>query len=78
MKRSWATPTDSALGSSRRCVPLTQAPGTPAVGQYGRMGPARRGEEQHVGTKHLSRLQFDASGPVVEGEWTVPGTAQDR
>ncbi|MFI1333015.1 hypothetical protein ACH4U7_23485 [Streptomyces sp. NPDC020845] len=42
------------------------------------MGPARRGEEQHGGTKHLSRLQFDASGPVVEGEWTVPGTAQDR
>ncbi|MEU5610545.1 hypothetical protein AB0H03_17720 [Streptomyces sparsogenes] len=29
-------------------------------------------------TKHLARLQFAAAGPAVEGEWTIPGTAQDR
>ncbi|WP_431776291.1 hypothetical protein [Streptomyces cucumeris] len=29
-------------------------------------------------TKHLARLQFATAGPAVEGEWTVPGTAQDR
>lgn len=29
-------------------------------------------------TKHLARLQFEADGPAVEGEWTAPGTAQDR
>ncbi|GAA3808313.1 hypothetical protein ACFQ0G_53495 [Streptomyces chiangmaiensis] len=28
--------------------------------------------------RHLARLQFEADGPAVEGEWTVPGTAQDR
>ena len=29
-------------------------------------------------TKHLARLQFVEDGPAVEGEWAVPGTAQDR
>ncbi|MEV7681501.1 hypothetical protein AB0O64_23550 [Streptomyces sp. NPDC088341] len=29
-------------------------------------------------TKHLARLQFEADGPAVEGEWTAPATAQDR
>ncbi|WP_351235357.1 hypothetical protein [Streptomyces sp. NPDC002133] len=29
-------------------------------------------------TKHLARLQFEADGPAVEGEWKVPATAQDR
>ncbi|MGV9249017.1 hypothetical protein [Streptomyces sp. NPDC003710] len=31
-----------------------------------------------MGTRHLARLQFEADGPAVEGEWAVPGTAQDR
>ncbi|MFJ2833586.1 hypothetical protein ACIPC1_39615 [Streptomyces sp. NPDC087263] len=31
-----------------------------------------------MGIRHLARLQFEADGPVVEGEWTVPATAQDR
>ncbi|MFG2457029.1 hypothetical protein ACGFWE_08165 [Streptomyces sp. NPDC048523] len=29
-------------------------------------------------TKHLARLQFEADGPAVEGEWAIPDTAQDR
>ncbi|WP_326655646.1 hypothetical protein [Streptomyces sp. NBC_01750] len=29
-------------------------------------------------TRHLARLQFEENGPIVEGQWTVPGTAQDR
>ncbi|WP_406390198.1 hypothetical protein OG806_49555 [Streptomyces sp. NBC_00882] len=29
-------------------------------------------------TRHLARLQFEADGPAVEGEWTIPGTARDR
>ncbi|MDQ1064620.1 hypothetical protein [Streptomyces canus] len=29
-------------------------------------------------TRHLARLQFEADGPAVEGEWAAPGTAQDR
>ncbi|MCQ8194650.1 hypothetical protein [Streptomyces rugosispiralis] len=29
-------------------------------------------------TKHLARVQFAVGGPSVEGEWAVPGTAQDR
>ncbi|KAK1179705.1 hypothetical protein B7755_017065 [Streptomyces sp. NBS 14/10] len=37
----------------------------------------QRGEEQ-VGTKYLRRLQFETNSPVVEGQWTVPGTAQDQ
>ncbi|MFG2987660.1 hypothetical protein ACGFYQ_41945 [Streptomyces sp. NPDC048258] len=31
-----------------------------------------------MGTRHLARLQFTADGPADEGEWTVPGPAQDR
>ncbi|ELP69508.1 hypothetical protein PV735_46655 [Streptomyces turgidiscabies] len=31
-----------------------------------------------MGTRHLARLQFEADGPAVEGEWIVPATAQDR
>ncbi|MEV6549204.1 hypothetical protein AB0M57_10885 [Streptomyces sp. NPDC051597] len=27
---------------------------------------------------YLVRLEFRAGGPAVEGEWSVPGTAQDR
>ncbi|MEV5080688.1 hypothetical protein AB0K74_18225 [Streptomyces sp. NPDC056159] len=29
-------------------------------------------------TKYLARLQFEADGPAVEGEWTLPSTARDR
>ncbi|GGY06774.1 hypothetical protein [Streptomyces minutiscleroticus] len=29
-------------------------------------------------TRHLARIQFAESGPAVEGEWTVPATAQAR
>ncbi|MEU0031996.1 hypothetical protein [Streptomyces sp. NPDC006335] len=29
-------------------------------------------------TRHLARLQFEADGPAVEGEWTAPATAQER
>ncbi|WP_405633893.1 hypothetical protein [Streptomyces sp. NBC_01174] len=29
-------------------------------------------------TRYLARLQFTADGPAVEGEWDVPGPAQDR
>ncbi|MFJ3310894.1 hypothetical protein ACIPSA_49790 [Streptomyces sp. NPDC086549] len=29
-------------------------------------------------TKYLARLQFEADGPAVEGEWTLASTAHDR
>lgn len=41
-------------------------------------GPKIRRGEQHMGTKHLCRLRFETDSPVIKGEWTVPGTAQDR
>jgi hypothetical protein len=31
-----------------------------------------------MGTRYLARLQFEADGPAVEGEWSVPATARDR
>ena len=29
-------------------------------------------------TTYLARLRFEPGGPTVEGEWALPGTAQDR
>ncbi|MFF1443319.1 hypothetical protein [Streptomyces sp. NPDC058295] len=29
-------------------------------------------------TSYLVRLRFEADGPAVEGEWALPGPAEDR
>ncbi|MFF3958475.1 hypothetical protein ACFYY1_35460 [Streptomyces sp. NPDC001890] len=35
-------------------------------------------DESTMKTKHVARLRFESDGPVVEGEWALPKTAEDQ